>query len=248
MKTQSLVVAMPLGLLRSSGVLVGLLAACLFGTPSARAEMVRVAPNNGAQGFVDVGTAIAALTNDINDAGAFTIGALVSTEDSHGYFDGLPMQFFGTVTFNLADPLSLQFGTTEFGTFASKSIRQLSNDPIVGSRSFLVEGLFAKGTYGEPLAKNPVEANFTLSLNQNAGTGAPISVNATLEIPTIQPVPEPSSLVLATAGLGTAALVWLRRRGGSRSAVGRGLPAGLDTEAGTVEEECAVVADRGAGV
>jgi hypothetical protein len=239
--------AMLCGVSRSHRALFGAVLAFLIGTASARAEIIFSPSENGSQGFVDVGNTIAALTNDVNDARVFTLGAFVSTAESHDYFAGLPMQFFGPVTFNVDNPTSLAFNTLEFGSFESTKIRQLSNDPIVGSRSFVVEGLFTKGTFGGPLFPNPLVTNFTLSLNQTAGTGTSISVNATVDFASIQPVPEPSSLALSTAALGTAGLVWLRR-GRSRGAFGGPLPAGLDAEADAVEKQRAVVVDRGAGV
>lgn len=189
----------------------------LLGMSTATAEIVFLSAQYGSQGLVDIGVATAGPTNDVNDASVFSLSALISTEESHGYFAGLPMQFFGTVTFNVADPLSLRFGTPEFGTFASTNIRQLSNDTLVGSRSFAVDGMYTKGTFGGPLVPNPSVTNFTISFNQNAGTGASISVNATLDFSAIQPVPEPSAIALATAAAATAGLVRLRR-GRSRAA------------------------------
>ena len=179
--------------------------------PAVRAGIIGVDGPNGAQGFTDFGDAIAN-TADINDATAFTIGALVSTDDSHGYFTGLPNQLFGPVTFTIADPLSLQFETPVFGRFASTRIQQLSNDPLVGSRSFFVEGTFTKGTFGGPLVPNPAIANFTISFNQTAGAGTSISDNATLDFPA-QPVPEPATLALGFAGVTTIALLRRRRPG-----------------------------------
>lgn len=180
----------------------------VWAMPTARAEMVGVDGPVGAQGFTDFGVALAD-TDDINDATAFTIGTMVSTADSHGFFTGLPTQVFDPITFSTGDPLSLQFGNNEFGFFASTSIQQLSNDALVGSRSFFVEGTFTKGTFGGPLVPNPALANFTISFNQTAGAGTSISNNATLDFP-IQPVPEPGTLALAAAGVLTALVV--RRR------------------------------------
>ncbi|MFN5756872.1 MAG: PEP-CTERM sorting domain-containing protein [Planctomycetia bacterium] len=239
--------AMLCGVSRPHRALFGAVLAFLIGTVCARAEIIFAPSENGSQGFVDVGNTIAALTNDVNDARVFTLRAFVSTAESHGYFAALPMQFFGPVTFNVDNHKSLAFSTLEFGSFESTKIRQLSNDPIVGSRSFVVEGWYSNGTFGGPLFPNPLLTNLTLSFNQNAGTGKSISVNATLDFASIQPVPEPSAVALATVALGTAGVVWLRRgrsgKGGSSS-----LPAGLHAEADAVEEERAVVADRRAGV
>lgn len=176
--------------------------------PLAHAGMIGVDGPVGAQGFTDFGVATTN-TADINDATAFTIGTMVSTADSHGFFAGLPTQIFDPISFSIGDPLSLQFGNAEFGLFASTKIQQLSNDVLVGSRSFFVEGTYTKGTFGGPLVPNPALANFTISFNQNSGAGASITNNATLDFP-VQPVPEPATLALAAAGVATAAL--LRRR------------------------------------
>jgi len=193
---------------RGLGRLMAAAVLCLavWALPAAHAGMIGVDGPIGSQGFTDFGVA-AANTDDINDATAFTIGTMVSTDDSHGYFAGLPEQVFAPITFLISNPLSLQFGNTEFGSFASTTIRQLSNDPLVGSRSFFVEGTYTKG----PLVPNPALANFTISFNQNSGAGASITNNATLDFP-IQPVPEPATLALALAGLTTVALLRRHRR------------------------------------
>jgi hypothetical protein len=190
-------------------VAAAVIGAAAWAVPAAHAGMLGIDGPVGAQGFTDFGVA-AANTSDINDATAFTIGTMVSTEDSHGFFAGLPTQIFDPITFSIGDPLSLQFGTPEFGQFASTSIRQLSNDPLVGSRSFFVEGTYTKGTFGGPLVPNPAVANFTISFNQTAGAGTSISDNATLDFP-VQPVPEPATLALGFAGVTTLALLQRRR-------------------------------------
>jgi hypothetical protein len=182
----------------------------VWALPAAHAGMIGIGGPIGAQGFMDFGMATAN-TDDINDATVFTISEMVSTDDSHGFFAGLPEQVFAPITFLISNPLSLQFGNTEFGSFASTTIRQLSNDPLVGSRSFFVEGTYTKGTFGGPLVPNPALANFTISFNQNSGAGASITNNATLDFP-IQPVPEPATLALALAGLTTVALLRRHRR------------------------------------
>jgi len=226
--------------LRSTTALPALVA-LLVASLTASAELLTFPGPDGAQGFTNLGTATALPTTDVNDATTFSIGKLITSKNSTGFFLGLPRQIFAPITFTVSDPLSLQFGNAEFGTFASTKILQLSNDPLVGSRSFAVEGMFTKGTFGGTLVPNPAVTNFTISFNQNAGTGAAISVNATLDFAANQPVPEPSALALAAAALVTSALVRSRRR--SRVVAACPLPAGLDAEAGTVQEQGAVVVD-----
>jgi hypothetical protein len=187
-----------------------LVSAAAWALPLTHAGMIGVNSEDdpaGAQGVTDFGMATAN-TRDINDATVFTIGEMVSTQSSVGFFAALPEQVFAPITFSISDPLSLQFGNTEFGSFASMSIEELSDNVTAESRSFFVRGTFMTGTFGEPLPLNPMPANFTISFNQNSGVGASIANNATLQV--FQPVPEPATLALAAAGVATAAL--LRRR------------------------------------
>jgi hypothetical protein len=184
-------------------------AALLFGARPAWAELISPA---GAQGLGDIGIVATAPTNDINSATSFTFGNLITTAMSEGFFVGLPTQLLGSDTFTVSDPLSLQFGNAVFGSFASTKITELSNDANVGSRSFQFEGLYTKGTFGQAFVPNPATALFTLSLNQTAGSGTAISVNATLEFAAV-PVPEPTTLALLAVAAGTAGAVRARRRG-----------------------------------
>jgi hypothetical protein len=223
---------------RSTAALAAL--AAFFAALTASAELLTFPGPDGAQGFTNLGTASALPSADVNDATTFSVGKLITSKNSTGFFAGLPRQIFAPITFTVSDPLSLQFGNAEFGTFASQRILEMSNDPLVGSRCLWVEGLFTKGTFGGELVPNPAVTTFTISFNQNAGTGAAISVNATLDFNSIQPVPEPSALGLAAAALGTTALFGRRRR---RVAAGRNSPAGLDAEAGTMQKQGAVVVD-----
>jgi len=193
-----------LGTRRSGFCYVVAAVAILVVSRPAGAELI-----TGAQGFGDVGIVATAPTNSINTATSFTFGNLITTSVSSGFFTGLPTQLLGTETFTVSDPLSLQFGNAQFGSFASTKITQLSNDPIAGSRSFVFEGLYTKGTFGEAFIPNPAAATYTVSFNQTAGAGTAISMNATLEF-SAQPVPEPTTLALL--GLAACTAVFVRRR------------------------------------
>jgi hypothetical protein len=201
------------GLLRSIVRSAILSAAVVVTSLTASAELLTFPGPDGAQGFTNLGTVSALPSADVNDATTFSVGAFITSKSSMGFFAGLPRQTFAPITFTVSDPLSLQFGNAEFGTFASQRILEMSNDPLVGSRCLWVEGLFTKGTFGGTLVPNPAVTTFTISFNQNAGTGTAISVNATLSFNASQPVPEPTALVLAAAALGTSAFLRLRRRG-----------------------------------
>jgi len=187
-------------------------AACLLALPGAAGGIVSVPGPAGSQGFVDLGIASAAPTADVNDATVFTIGNLVSTGDSYAFFNNLPEQSFSPIVFSLSDPLSVKFGNAVFGSFASTTIAELSNDLNVGARSFRIQGWFTKGTFGGTLTPNPALTDFTISFSQNSGTGAAISVNATLAFAPNQPVPEPTTLTLLAIATATVARGWFRRR------------------------------------
>lgn len=184
------------------------MAALMLGARPAWAVLISPA---GAQGFGDVGIVATDPTDDINTATSFTFGNLITTAVSTGFFVGLPTQVLGSDTFTISDPLGLQFGNATFGSFASSKITQLTNDPVVGQRSWVFEGLYTKGTFGEAFVPNPAAALFTLNLNQTGGSGTAISVNATLEF-AAQPVPEPTTLVLLAVAAGTAGVMRARRR------------------------------------
>lgn len=186
--------------------------ALLLALPNAVGGIVSFPGPVGSQGFGDLGVAVAAPTADVNTATVFTLGNLISTGDSYGFFTGLPDQSFSPITFSVSDPLSLKFGNAQFGSFASTKIAELSNDFDVGARSFSVQGWFTKGTFGGTLRPNPALSDFTISFSQNSGTGAAISVNATLSFNPNQPVPEPTTLTLLGIAAATTARGWFRRR------------------------------------
>ena len=187
-------------------------AACLVSLPGAAGGIVSFPGPAGSQGFGDLGVAVAGPTADVNDATVFTIGNLVSTGDSYAFFSSLPAQSFSPITFSISDPLSLKFGNAEFGSFASTTITELSNDFAVGSRALQVQGWFTKGTFGGTLIPNPALTDFTISFSQTSGTGGAISVNATLAFAPNQPVPEPTTLTMLAIAVGTVARGWIRRR------------------------------------
>lgn len=189
--------------------------ALLLALPNAVGGIVSFPGPVGSQGFCDLGVAVAAPTADVNTATVFTLGNLIATGDSYGFFTGLPVEpylSFGSITFSVSDPLSLKFSNAQFGSFASTKIAELSNDFDVGARSFSVQGWFTKGTFGGTLTPNPALSDFTISFSQNSGTGGAISANATLSFNPNQPVPEPTTLTLLAIAAATTARGWFRRR------------------------------------
>jgi len=93
--------------------------------------------STGSQGITDIGTP-AADTGNINTAATLTIGNLISTGASVGYFTGLSTQIFGPVAFNPSVPSSISFGNATFGSFLSMSITEQTNTP--GERSLYLLG------------------------------------------------------------------------------------------------------------
>jgi hypothetical protein len=181
-------------------------AALVLATAPAIAGLI---PVGGSQAFGDLSTTVAGTTNNISSATSFTFGSFITTSDNLGHFAGLPMQFFGPETFTVSDPLSMQFSSAAFGSFASSKITQLTN--TAGSRSFEIEGLYTKGTFGDDFNPNPASAILRISFNQTGGTGAAISSNSTLQF-AAQPVPEPTTLALLVVAAGTAGVLRARRR------------------------------------
>jgi hypothetical protein len=194
--------------------------AIVFLASSARADIVTQSSlpdvvlvngtSSGSQGFADIGTPTVDSGN-INTGTSFTVGNMISTGASIGYFSGLSTQILGPVTFNASVGSSLSFGNGTLGTFTSTSITEQTN--VSGERSFYILGNFTAGSFNPALTPNPAPASVIIGFTQSpAGSGA-ISDSATLSIPPAA-VPEPSTIVLATVGMAAAvAADRMRRRG-----------------------------------
>lgn len=212
--------------IRVTGVVAALAIVCLASatradilTQSSLPDVVLVSgTSSGSQAFADIGTPTVDSGN-INTGTAFTIGNMISTGASLGYFTGLSTQIFGPVTFTTASGTSLSFGNAAFGQFTSTSIVEQTN--ASGERSFYVLGSYSAGTFNPALTPNPAPASLIVGFTQSpAGTGA-ISDSATLSIPPAA-VPEPSTIVLATVGIAAAvATDRMRRRGAGKAAGGK---------------------------
>lgn len=164
--------------------------------------------SSGSQGFADIGSP-SVDSGNINTGTSFTIGNMISTGASIGYFTGLPTQIFGPITFNSGIGSSLTFGNGTFGSFTSTSITEQTN--AAGERSFYILGNYTAGTFNPALSPSPAPASVIVGFTQSpAGTGA-ISDSASLSIPPAA-VPEPSTIVLATVGIAAAIAVDRSRR------------------------------------
>ena len=175
--------------------------------------------SNGSQGLTDIGSPTVDSGN-INTGTTFTIGNMISTGASAGYFSGLTTQIFGPVAFSPAVGSSFSFGNGTFGSFLSTSIVQQTNTP--GERSFVVYGNYTAGSFDPTLSPNPAPASITLSFTQSPAGSGVISDSATLSIP---PVPEPSTAMLACVGLAGGLAIEQGRRQRRRE-----LAAGLQAE------------------
>jgi len=210
--------------IRITGVMTALAISCLASvsradivTQNELPDVVLVSgTSTGSQAFADIGSPTVDSGN-INTGTSFTIGNMISTGASIGYFTGLPTQLFGPVTFSAASGSSLTFGNATFGTFTSTSITEQTN--AAGERSFYILGNYSAGTFNPALTPSPAPASLIVGFTQSpAGTGA-ISDSASLSIPPAA-VPEPSTIVLATVGIAAAVAADRMRRRGSAHAVG----------------------------
>lgn len=177
-------------------------------TQSELPEVVFVSgTSTGSQGFADIGSP-SVDSGNINTGTTFTIGNMISTGASIGYFNGLTTQVFGPLAFNPTVGSSISFGNATFGSFLSTSITEQTNTS--GERSFFVLGNYTAGTFNPSLTPNPAPASMTISFTQTpAGTGA-ISDSATISIPPA--VPEPSTALLACVGVAGGLVVDQSRR------------------------------------
>jgi hypothetical protein len=184
--------------------------------------------STGSQAFADIGSP-SVDSGNINTGTSFTIGNLISTGASAGYFTGLPTQIFGPVAFSPVVGSSLSFGNATFGSFLSTSITEQTN--VAGERSFYVLGNYTAGTFDPALAPNPAPASMIVSFTQSpAGTGS-ISDSASISIPPAA-VPEPSTILLAGVGLAGGLVVDQSRRHRRRKFAGQ--VGGLDDDSSTI--------------
>lgn len=144
-------------------------------------------------------TADASPTGDINTSNIFTLQNLVSTGNEAGIFTGLPLQSFGTVSFDTTITTSLHISSTEFGTFVSQNMTPISEIP--GFFNLLVTGTWTPGTFNSHLTGGPFPANFRISFTQSPASTGEISFSGTMgtSIPT---VPEPGTWLLFLTGVG----------------------------------------------
>jgi len=187
-------------------ILFGLAAlACL--SPASRLQATPIII--GMQGFTDSGVTTTD-TGDVSTAMTFTLGNWTTTTFGTGIFAGMPVQTFGQVSFNIADPSGFTFGNGVFGAFDATSVT--TSPPVPNVASFSFDGLWAPGTQGG-LTGGPFPSSINVLLIQPGGPGSPIISNATFSVEEAETViPEPSSFVLSLTGLAAGVLIYRRRR------------------------------------
>lgn len=126
---------------------------------------------------------------NINKATTFTIGEWVAKTRS-GVFAGMPTQFFGSFSFNIAEPRSLTFGNSVFGFFVSTSITDLGGAP--GTRFFSVLGEWTPGGFGG-VAGGPFACQMIFSFSQTPSNTGFICAGATFSTPPPATIPEVAS-------------------------------------------------------
>lgn len=168
----------------------------LLGAASAHASAI-----TGSIGFATplLTTADASPTGDINTSNIFTLQSLVSTGNEAGIFTGLPVQAFGTVTFDTMVTTSLHISSTAFGSFVSQNMTAISETP--GFFNLLVAGTWTPGTFNSHLTGGPFPANFRISFTQSPASTGEISFSGTMGT-LIPVVPEPSTALLFLTGIG----------------------------------------------
>lgn len=188
-----------------------LLALIVLALSSTAALADPLGPPVGTQSFADLGIPMAdgSPTGNILTATSFTIGDLVSTQAQSGVFEGLPLQSFGSITFNTTLRGSFVFKDGAFGTFTSTFI-----DPTHAGNTiaFFMVGNWSPGTFGR-VAGGPFPSDLTLSFTQTPGGTGTISDSATFSTPSqAASVPEPGPLALLALGVLGVALATRRRK------------------------------------
>lgn len=163
------------------------------------AASAHASATSGSIGFATplLSEANASPTGDINTSTMFTLENLSTTDNASGLFAGLPIQSFGTVTFDTTVTTSLHISDGEFGSFASQNMTPISEIP--GFFNLLVTGTWTPGTFSGLSGSFP--ADFRISFTQSQPATGEISFSGTMftQIPT---VPEPSTWFLFLTGVG----------------------------------------------
>ena len=154
---------------------------------------------SGSVGFASpiLSSADASPTGDINTSNLFNIKNLVTTGNDSGIFNGMPIQSFGSVSFDTHVGTSLHIFDTAFGSFQSQSIMTVTS--FAGFLNLLLTGTWTAGTFN-PGISGPIPANFRISFTQSPASTGEISFSGTMGVASV--VPEPSTWLLFLSGIG----------------------------------------------
>lgn len=166
----------------------------LFAVPAIHANVTR-----GSIGFATplLAQADASPTGNINTSDAFSLESLATTDNASGVFMGLPIQSFGTVSFDTTIGNSLHIADGEFGSFASHSITVINNTP--GFLNLLLQGMWTPGSFEGGSVPSP--ADFRISFTQSPVATGEISFSGTMSTAAVLPEPSTGLLFLTGAGL-----------------------------------------------
>jgi len=183
---------------------------CLSATTGVQAATV-----SGSIGMADIqdGTlADGSEFGNINTATSFVLGSWTSHLSGSGIFSGIGAQSFGVVPFQPGNMTSVMFSTPAFGTFTSTSIMQPVNVPSF--RGFLVDGNWMPGTFFNGMGlPADIPSMLTITFTQSPAHTGDVTVAGSFTVTTtVTGAPEPSSLALSLAGLGSLGFVSLFRR------------------------------------
>ena len=147
--------------------------------------------------LTDPNLATASPTGNINSATVFTLNDLGSTNNTSGFFVGLPPQDFGTVSFAPGIGKSLIIRSPAFGIFVSNAFTTIVNNS--GFLNLLVAGNWTEGSFRTPTIVSPAEVR--IGLTQTPPTTGQISFSGTMSIMPTTVVPEPSTVWLFFSGI-----------------------------------------------
>jgi len=148
---------------------------------------------------------------NINTATSFTLGNFTTRVSGSGFFVGIGAQMLGSVTFQPSAPTSIMFGNGVFGHFDSTSITQAVNMPMF--RAFVVDGNWMPGTFFNGMSlPADVPSMLTLTFTQIPAESGEVTAAGSFAANVTTSAPEPSSLALGLAGLGSLVVVSRFRR------------------------------------
>lgn len=136
----------------------------------------------GVLAFVSLGPDSANVTNNIQTATSYTLGAVLSTSENSGLFSVISQQNLGSISFTVGYPTSLSFGNAVMGYFNSTNIQR--GVSTATSTEFIITGTWTPGSFCNsssicPMRGGPFPAMIHMGMVQSGGIGAAIGVSFT---------------------------------------------------------------------